>query len=399
MDEIENGQALNDMLINSTKLIYERKKEVEEIDIPENVLEKWQTMLNIIADIFDIPSALIMKVKPPHIEVLLASEKENNPYHVGGKEHLAGLYCNTVMLKEQKLLVPNALKEEAWKNNPDIKLGMVSYLGYPLKLPNGEMFGTICVLDDKTNYYSKELEEILANFKTVVEEYILLVYKEEQLAIEVEKRRELQGIIEEQRDFQILLNTMLKHDIKNKISVLSGLIQMVEIEKKDEKIHERMVSTIENVFNLLEQAWSLHDLAMDYAEEYWLTEEKITERIKPYGVEVEMRGDFPLRMSKTITLILDNLIDNAVEHGKTDKITIESELKKEKVVLTFIDYGKGIPPIVRTKIFDKGYIYGDTGKTGLGLYIVKTIVNQIGGKIELLGNEPKGTKVVLVLPI
>ncbi len=398
MDNIENGQTLNDMLINSTKIIYERKKEVEEVDVPENVLDTWQKMLNIIADIFNIPSALIMKVKPPHIEVLLASETENNPYHVEEKEHLAGLYCNTVMVKGEKLLVPNARKTEAWKNNPDIKLGMVSYLGYPLKLPNGEMFGTICVLDDKTNYYSKEFEEILANFKTVVEDYIKLVYKEEQLAIEVEKRRELQRIIEEQRDFQILLNTMLKHDMKNKISVLNGLIQMVEIEKKDENIHERMVSTIENVFNLLEQAWSLHDLAMDYGEEYWLTAEKIREIIKPYGVEAEIRGDFPIRMTKAITIILANLIDNAVEHGKTDKITIESELKKEEVVLTFIDYGKGIPPIVRTKIFDKGYVYGDTGKTGLGLYIVKTIVNQIGGEIELLNNEPKGTKVVLRLP-
>ena len=46
---------------------------------------------------------------------------------------------------------------------------MVSYLGFPLNFPNGEPFGTICILDRKENKYSEEHEQLLQQFKSVVE--------------------------------------------------------------------------------------------------------------------------------------------------------------------------------------------------------------------------------------
>lgn len=73
-------------------------------------------------------------------------------------QKLTGPYCETVIKTKDKLLVPNVLKDEDWKKNPDIKLGMISYLGFPLLWPNDEIFGTICVLDSKENNYSKEYE-------------------------------------------------------------------------------------------------------------------------------------------------------------------------------------------------------------------------------------------------
>jgi|GEM_PF-4169169 len=53
------------------------------------------------------------------------------------------------------LIVPDARKDELWKRNPDIKLGMVSYIGYPICWPDGEVFGNLCVLENKENPYSK----------------------------------------------------------------------------------------------------------------------------------------------------------------------------------------------------------------------------------------------------
>jgi GAF domain-containing protein len=62
-----------------------------------------------------------------------------------------GLYCETVMKTRQPLLVPNAVRDEQWQPSPDIKLEMISYLGVPIVCPDGEVFGTICVLDKKPN--------------------------------------------------------------------------------------------------------------------------------------------------------------------------------------------------------------------------------------------------------
>lgn len=138
-------------------------------EIPPSFLNKWQDIVDLLAKIIGIPSALIMKVENDFMEVFISSKSENNPYQVGDKEHWTGLYCETVIKSQDKLKVVNALKDEKWNKNPDIKLGMVSYFGLPLNFPNGKPFGTICVLDRNENTYSKEHEQLLKQFKRVVE--------------------------------------------------------------------------------------------------------------------------------------------------------------------------------------------------------------------------------------
>ncbi|WP_434033064.1 GAF domain-containing sensor histidine kinase [Cupriavidus sp. a3] len=125
------------------------------IRVPPETVKKWQEIVDLLAEIMHVPSALIMQVGPSDIEVFVSSESEGNPYEASETAALnTGLYCETVMKTRQPLLVPDALQDEAWKSNPDIKLGMISYLGVPISWPDGEIFGTICVLDKKRNDYS-----------------------------------------------------------------------------------------------------------------------------------------------------------------------------------------------------------------------------------------------------
>mgnify|MGYP001953189988 CR=1 FL=1 len=65
----------------------------------------------------------------------------------------SGLYCETVIKSGKQLLVPDALADKDWENNPDVELNMISYLGFPILFPDGNPFGTICVLDNKKNAY------------------------------------------------------------------------------------------------------------------------------------------------------------------------------------------------------------------------------------------------------
>lgn len=138
-------------------------------EIPQSFISKWQVIVDLLAKLIGIPAALIMKVENDFMEVFISSKSDNNPYHVGDKEHWNGLYCETVIKSQNKLKVANALKDEKWDKNPDINLGMVSYFGFPLNFPNGEPFGTICVLDRNENTYSEEHEQLLIQFKRVVE--------------------------------------------------------------------------------------------------------------------------------------------------------------------------------------------------------------------------------------
>jgi len=140
------------------------------MQVPPEIVGKWQEIVDLLAEIMHVPSALVMKVEPPNITVFLSSESKGNPYERDDVSSLnTGLYCETVMKTRQPLLVPDALLEEEWESNPDIKLGMISYLGFPIAWPDGHVFGTICVLDNKRNEYSEPYRKLLLQFREVLQ--------------------------------------------------------------------------------------------------------------------------------------------------------------------------------------------------------------------------------------
>jgi PAS domain S-box-containing protein len=140
---------------------------VHSIEVPSEIIRKWQEFVNLLAEIMHVPSASIMRVDPPHIKVFVSSTSKGNPCEPGALD--AGPYCETVMKTGQPLLVPDALENEAWKANPHVKLGMISYLGVPIGWPDGRLFGTICVRDNKRNEYSEAYLKLLLHFRDILQ--------------------------------------------------------------------------------------------------------------------------------------------------------------------------------------------------------------------------------------
>jgi hypothetical protein len=173
-----------------------KKKAKELFEIDEETKEKWQSIIDLMARIIDVPAGLIMQLVGYDISVFISSNTDNNPYKPGEKEHFkdSGLYCETVINTNKSLLVPNALRIEQWKNNPDIKLNMISYLGFPILFPDKQPFGTICVLDNKENKYSGDYVELVKNFRDIIEKDLSLLYMNYSLG---EKNRKLNEYIAE----------------------------------------------------------------------------------------------------------------------------------------------------------------------------------------------------------
>jgi len=148
------------------------------LEIPANISKEWQEIVDLLAELIDVPVGLIMRVQGLDIEVFTTSDTHGNPYKKGEKEVLknSGLYCEEVIKKKKMVMVPNALCSERWKSNPDIKLNMISYLGFPVLFPDGEIFGTICVLDIKGNTYSKTFIRLVMKFARMLEIHIASLY-------------------------------------------------------------------------------------------------------------------------------------------------------------------------------------------------------------------------------
>jgi PAS domain S-box-containing protein len=141
--------------------------------IPPDVLRNWQRLVDLLAQITRVPSAVITRLEPPAsicYRTIVSSQSPGNPFPVDETFSMEiGTFCETVIKNREPLLVANALDDELWQSAPEIKVGMVSYLGFPVVWPDGRMFGTICVLDDKTNRYTEAYQELLAHCRDVMQ--------------------------------------------------------------------------------------------------------------------------------------------------------------------------------------------------------------------------------------
>lgn len=187
-----------------TKYICANSNIQETLNISSSVIAKWQNIIDTMAKIIDVPTGLIMRLNKANIEVFVSSKTEGNPYNVGDHEHFynSGLYCETVIKTNNMLLIPNALDDENWCNNPDVKLNMISYLGFPLTLPGGDPFGTICILDNKKNEYSQTFIELIKNFILIVESDLELLHFNNLLG---EENKILSDYIDEIQDLREII--------------------------------------------------------------------------------------------------------------------------------------------------------------------------------------------------
>ncbi|MBT3231297.1 MAG: GAF domain-containing protein [Calditrichaeota bacterium] len=172
-----------------------------DLEIPDEFIEKWQSIMDIAAELIGVPAGLIMRIVDEDIKVFISSHSEGNPYKPGDSEHLigSGLYCEKVISTQGKLLIPNALTDEDWKDNPDVKLNMISYLGFPITLANGVPFGTICVLDSNENSYNDTYEKLILNFRDIIHSQLELFHSNQVLGENYKNLSDYTGEIEKLR--------------------------------------------------------------------------------------------------------------------------------------------------------------------------------------------------------
>ncbi|PXW87587.1 PAS domain S-box-containing protein/diguanylate cyclase (GGDEF)-like protein [Nitrosomonas sp. Nm84] len=160
---------MNRTICEGTSMSTSKYPILDNLEISELMFNSWQKTVNLMAEIFSVPAALVMRVHAKDLEVFVASSNKDNVYQRGVKSPLdIGHYCETVMSTRCELLVPNALKDPKWDKNPHIAFGMISYYGLPLTWPYGEIFGTICILDSKENAYCMQYRQILKHFQESV---------------------------------------------------------------------------------------------------------------------------------------------------------------------------------------------------------------------------------------
>jgi two-component system phosphate regulon sensor histidine kinase PhoR len=128
---------------------------------------------------------------------------------------------------------------------------------------------------------------------------------------------------------------------------------------------------------------------------------------KKFELEKKIEDNLPeVKLDReSVTQAIVNLLDNAIKFSKEKKkIKISLYKNKNSIVLSIEDYGIGIPDHEQKKIFEKFYrveneLSHNTKGSGLGLSLVKNIMDMHKGKITVSSKLTKGSKFSLIFPI
>jgi len=162
------------------------------------------------------------------------------------------------------------------------------------------------------------------------------------------------------------------------------------------------VSRIElGVFSIEPETANIADVINDILSELDpMIKKKMLNIVKSFGQTAPIMNADP----KLLRIVLQNLLTNAVKYTpENGTVTFEIKLEDSKIVMKISDTGYGIPKELQEKVFSK-FFRGDNIKnrepegTGLGLYIVKSIIDHSGGEIRFESEENKGTTFYISYP-
>ncbi|MDK2794877.1 MAG: hypothetical protein PWQ22_1227 [Archaeoglobaceae archaeon] len=129
--------------------------------------------------------------------------------------------------------------------------------------------------------------------------------------------------------------------------------------------------------------------------------EIVNSTVDKYGEEAIFTlktQDVFVEANEALKSALDNIVSNAILHSQVNPVQITINLFTEgnECVIQIADNGVGIPDEIKNKIFESGY---SRKGGGLGLFLVKRIVEMFGGKITVRDNVPKGALFEIRLPL
>lgn len=224
----------------------------------------------------------------------------------------------------------------------------------------------------------------------------------------------------EQKRREFIAN--LSHELRTPISYIAGYTELLRdgtaiSEEQREQFMQIIAKESERMKRLVND---LLDLAQLEGEEYPL---KLS--LYPFAQQIKdsLASYLPLMQKKGIKVITDldpdvivyadqermsqvlsNIIDNAYKYTPSDgTVSIRLTAPKESIILEISDTGMGIPEEDLPHIGERFYRVDksrsrEMGGTGLGIAIVKQIVKNHGGTLNIQSTLGKGTKVIICLP-
>jgi signal transduction histidine kinase len=360
--------------------------------------------MNILSQIINEIKVTLHKTIDPMIPVNLRQLDSLIVSNFKNKGISAELYYSEIVdLKTGAVIASSRLATAQMKTNPYLyEYDMENEYAY--KIYTASMTGTVL----------KRMSGILATtFLTIV----LLGYA---LAYFIKTVVNLKTLEEMKKDFTNNMTHELNTPISVAYSAVDTLLNFKQGESK-EKRRQYLNICIEQLSHLRDLVEHILSMSMDRSKNIVLNRDNI--EIKPLFTQIAEQQKLKTEKCVDIELlvlpenltvyadrthlynIVNNLVDNAVKYSSANvKIQIRSFIDEGHCIISIKDNGTGISQENQKHIFDKFYrvpqgnLHNVKGY-GLGLFYVKTMVEQHGGEITIKSSLHKGSEFIIKIPI
>jgi len=246
----------------------------------------------------------------------------------------------------------------------------------PMRDSEGRLLGAVTTLEDVTSLQDTD------RFKTQFIAVASAKLRDPLLRLRRGLYALTQGFAGELRPLQVELVTAAGQEAQNLDDLMGDLIEVAELDSgKREPQIERLLPYAELV------------AARDRMNDVACTR----------GIRLEVRAFADLSYiqadRRAVRTIFDNLLTNALRYTPSGgEVTLEAEERKQFIQFTVRDTGKGIAAERLSSIFDRFSSFSDGG-SGLGLALVRRLVESLGGQISVESRLSHGTTFRFTLPV
>jgi PAS domain S-box-containing protein len=323
-------------------------------------------------------------------EVVITTDTEE--FSVGLRCSLDDTYCRETITRETHYALHDA-PTQGWADDPPLQTTHHhTYLGIPL-IDNANLYGTVCFVGAEAR------SDSFSDVETWFVEHLASLLERE-LA-----RDHVEAELTNQTNFATVLNRVLRHNLRNDISVIRGYTELLADELEDESTVETVLSHIDDLIEMSQKARELQQI-VTVSSERRRTEvgafiqgiaDKIAQDYPEASISVEYDEELHMNVLQNFDRAVEELVENAVKHsGDSPTVTVAIETVPNAIEIRIDDDGPGLPEH-EAQVLTAGAGTPLSHGSGLGLWLVYLIVTNHDGSLEAEVTQ-RGTIMTMTIP-
>ena len=331
----------------------------------------------------------------------------------GGQTPRSDAFCaHTILDPDRPLVVTDLRRDERFRNNKFVagEPHVVFYAGFPLRSEEGYALGTLCVLDQKPRQITEAQQRTLARLSRQVVKLFELRRSLRQSQLRLREREYAYRLLS---DF----SHIIAHDLKAPVRNIRQAAEILREELKAD-LSPTTAELLDMITGRAADASSMIDGVLRYSKvarssrtlrepvnlrELVRRMEQKFDRAGTFTVEYTGSVDTLHSSSVALNHIFQNLIGNAVKFNDKPHCRVRVDanyVTGRGHVLTVHDNGPGIPDHQTEAVFNLFHSAVDDSRRGhgVGLSIVRRLVEDLGGTVTLTSELGRGTAFTIILP-